>query len=329
MKSLALTLFVLCTTAICVSCSHDNDEPYIPSPELNDNQLDSVGHINILCIGNSYSVDALAYLPYVMGEIAPHMTIRIGILMHSSSPLSTIADMVSKNSKFQSYHTWNTENGKWVEESNSRPSKVIEQEQWDVIILHQLSSLSINYESYSPHLQTILDWITAKDFHGKTAWMITPSYAEGYERLRNGTLMLNGKHVKMTSDEMFLTVAQCAQQAMSDYDFDLLIPCGTAVQNGRHTPLGEFGDYKNMSYEGLHLQDGIGRYLEAYTVALALLNVDIERIGINAGNVSFNENWYIPYPRGTMVGMDFDSQLLARKCARAAIKAPYVITTME
>ena len=329
MKSFVLAFILLSIATIIVSCSSDGNEPYFPSPELNDNQLDSIGHINILCIGNSYSVDALAYLPYVMGEIAPNMSIKIGVFMHASSSLSTIADLVTSNSTFQSFHTWDTEIGKWLEESNSKPAKVIAREKWDVVIIHQLSTLSVNYDSYSPHLQTILDWLKGNGYQGKKAWMLTPAYADGFKRLSNGVLVVNGKHVTMTSDEMFLMVAQCAQQVMTDYNFDMILPCGTAIQNGRHTMLREFGDFKNMTYEGLHLQDGIGRYLEAYTVALALLNVDIERIGINAGNFTFNENWYIPYPHGTMVGMDFDSQLLARKCARAAIKAPYVITTVE
>lgn len=300
----------------------------MPPTVLKDSQLDSVGHMNILCIGNSYSIDALVYLPYVMGEIAPRMTLNIGILMYSSTSLSNHAEMLANNDEYQSYHKWVTRNGKWVT-GDTKPNKVITQEQWDIVIIHQLSSLSINYSTYSPHIQNILNWLKAHGFKGKTVWMITPSYADGYNRLNSGVLSIDGKSVKLTSDEMYTATAQCAQQVMTDYNFDMVLPCGTAIQNGRHTMLREFGDFKNMTYEGLHLQDGIGRYLEAYTAALALLNVDIERIGLDAGDITLKDNWYIPYARGTIVGMDFNSQLLARKCARAAIKAPYVISSIE
>ena len=132
--------------------------------------------------------------------------------------------------------------------------------------------------------------------------------------------------------QMFERILQCVRNVQSDTGIELLLPCGTAIQNARTTPLDSLGDQGHL-FDYLHLQDGIPCLIEAYAATAALL----ARYGLSdqvwTDTTWVDQQWLkaknIQEINGAPVGMSEENRAIAKQCAIKAIENPLSITTIE
>ena len=106
--------------------------------------------------------------------------------------------------------------------------------------------------------------------------------------------------------KMYKDVVDCVSRVARLNGIDLVIPCGTAIQNGRTSSLGD-----TFCRDGFHLQRTYGRYTAACTWFEKIFNRDVV------------ENPYFPDT------ISEKEKRIARYAAHYAVKAPEVITDMK
>ncbi len=274
----------------------------------------------VLSIGNSFSLDALSYVPFIIKAVAPQVYLKLGIMYIGGGGLDTFYYALDTDS-FRYYWSYGAQ--PWDERLGVSMTEIIESQPWDVITLQQKSMTSRDYSTYQPYLNQLIGWL---DEHATApheyAWLITPSYSEGLDRLAPDT----------TSVQMFERIIECVRNMQNDTGIELLLPCGTAIQNARTTPLDSLGDLGHL-FEYLHLQDGIPCLIEAYVASAALL----ARYGLSecvwTDTTWVDQQWLrdknIQEINGLPVGMSEENRAIAKQCAIKALENPLSITMIE
>lgn len=318
-KTLLTIVFALVSVFVASCGSVTGDEPIVmpqPLPEVQ--QPDT---LRLLAIGNSFSNDALAMLPFVLQQVSPRTHVVVGILYRGGATLGDQLQSFRQNSPYGAYYKWTPDQGLWVKQANSMPINALADERWDWVTLQQASAMSHDFSTMSPYLQPIVDLLRVKGYHGKLAWILTPAYPDGSPKLTNGTLKVDGQPVSYTSDQMFEQIAGCARQVLLTGCLDMVLPCGTALQNARHTSLSRYGETGQMTHDWLHLQSGIGMYVESCAAAMALLGTTFEHCYVNTQQAS-----YQILSHGRQVGMTVENQDIAVGCAQRAFASPFTLS---
>ena len=291
------------------SCSSDDIIP------IEDNEEGC----HVLVIGNSLSLDALSYVPFLINEISPNTYVDLKILYESGKPLSVHWNHISNNINDYSLIFSNSKESRWYMTSAIPASDVISMRDWDLVILQQGSANAYNYSDTQPYVHSIVDYIRNKGGSAKIAYMLVPSRASTITALK-------GK----TSDEVWKMHADVANQLLNEGEVDYVIPCGTAIQNARHTALDALGDYGHLSYDGLHLQEGIPCLIDAYTVTQSLFKIISVDESINYSSLQITQQWVydknVLGQHGYVISGTEDDYMLCKQCAQMAVENPYEIS---
>ena len=200
--------------------------------------------IHILCIGNSFSWDA------VEQELAPlceatEQPILIGNLYYGGCSLEQHWSFLHKDTAAYSFRLIENGERRLVEPFSLR--QALRLRQWDYISFQQASHDSGIAQSYEPFLSALIDSVRSYQPSAQFCWMQTWSYAQdarhpAFPRYQQSQQIMN---------DSILAATRFVLQAHPQF---LLIPCGTAVQNARHT----MGDV--LCRDGYHLNYVFGRY---------------------------------------------------------------------
>jgi hypothetical protein len=204
--------------------------------------------IRILCIGNSFSWDA------VEQELAPlceegKQPIIIGNLYYGGCSLEQHYTFMHKDTAAYSFRY--IEHGVRTPNEGYSLRQALRLMQWDYISFQQASHDSGIQGSYEPYLSDLIDTVHAYQPNAKLCWMQTWSYSQDakhpqfprYQKsqqimddsIHNATLALLKLHPELT-----------------------LIPCGKAITLARQTKLGD-----TLCRDGYHLNYEYGRYTAA------------------------------------------------------------------
>ena len=319
------------STQVALHFPHQGDTIYYKDVVANVKQHFITDTLRVLSIGNSYSLDALSYVPFIMNAVAPQVYLKLDIMYIGGGALndfynaldSTTYAPVNPGTATTFTHYWSHGARPWDGRDNKSMTTVIASEPWDVIMLQQQSNASRDYSTYQPYLNQIIEWLDEKvTWEHHYAWLITPSYPDNLPRLAPDT----------TSVQMFERILECVRNVQSDTGIDLLLPCGTAIQNARTTPLDSLGDQGHL-FDFLHLQDGIPCLIEAYAATAALLARYSLSDRVWTDTTWVDQQWLraknIQEINGAPVGMSEENRAIAKQCAIKAIENPLSITTIE
>lgn len=282
--------------------------------------------VRILSIGNSYSQDALSYIPFILPNIQSNIKVEIGILYLSGATLQQHYNNFVNKTDAYIYYLFNKDSVAWQTiSSNYTIQQALQSQQWDIILLQQGSMSSFTWSTYQPYLNDLIDLIYNQiSYPVKFGWMLIQS------KPKNGGTVFNDEEIL----EHFRAIAENSQKVMDETLCEFIFPVGTAVQNARTTSLNDLGDYgKLCSSDGGHLQEGLPSQLAAYTCIIELLRLlGYGNKSIYGENTRVTSGWSsgknIPGPNGSPVGSTDENCAIAQKCAIMAIKHPYVITDM-
>lgn len=284
--------------------------------------LSAQREIRVLSIGNSYSRDAFSYVPFIMHGIAPDVKLTFGIMYFPGMSLKGHLDRITDEASVYEYDKFMPQSGAWKTVKKVTAESIVKDEPWDIVILQQASTDSKNFATYQPYLDGIINWLYGELAHPvRLGWLLTPAYPTGYSLLND---------YGITSDGMFNMISGCAKRVVDSTPVDFVIPCGTAVQNARCTPLDSVGNFRHLSFEGRHLQEGLGCQVEAYVAVLSVLSMTSPYMSIFGDRTRVTSDWVvgknIPGPDGKPVGSTDANCAIAQKCAVMAFKHPFEIT---
>ena len=200
--------------------------------------------MKILFIGNSFSQNATRYIRQISDGKLFVRNLYIG-----GCSLETHAKNIVNDAPAYQYQV----DGKALAMTSIKSALLCEE--WDIVSVQQVSSLSGVYDSYFPYIDTVLDEVKKYRPNARIVFHRTWAYNygsqhPGYANYNNDTDLMN---------EM---IEQTAAKIAEKYSFDV-IPTGVAVYKGLNTP--EFdiraGGIPLTAPDMFHLSSTYGEYL--------------------------------------------------------------------
>ena len=224
----------------------------------------------VLVIGNSFSHNSLEYLYPILDEnIKISNGVVVGHIHIGGSSLETHSINAQTDSKAYQYD-------KYIK-GKEKPAfphlsikQVLEDEEWDVVTIQQVSGKSGVLSSYHPHLKTLVDYIKENSLNKKVkvVWHMTWAYQsdskhEDFENYANNQQFMYENIVEVTNNS-----------PLKNPYINNVIPTGTTIQNLRTSIIGD-----KLTVDGYHLNK-IGKYAAALTWGAYLFNIDFSNYTI-------------------------------------------------
>ena len=111
-------------------------------------------------------------------------------------------------------------------------SSALMSDDWDVVTLQQASLFSANYETYTPYLETLANYVKKYCPKAKIFLHQTWAYEDGSEMLKNSV----GYD---SSENMFKDIRVSYAKAMETIGADGIIPCGQTMLNAVQKGIGK------------------------------------------------------------------------------------------
>jgi len=261
--------------------------------------------IKILCIGNSFSQDATQYI-YDIAQSAG-VSVVIGNLYSSGCSLERHWKNAESNYSAYTYYKWTSPDMQTTEKQTIKAAVL--DEKWDYITFQQFSGDSGFYSTFQPYLNKLSGYVKKLSPNSKLALNMTWSYASDSTHEYFASYNNNQK-------SMYYSIADAYNQAIIGTDIDIIIPCGTAIQNARTNPYLNVID-DDLTRDGHHLNTGIGRYIAGLTFFQTLI-VNQESITKDL----FTDVSFIP----DTIDSNEDLAYLAKIAVINAVKYPFIIT---
>lgn len=263
--------------------------------------------IKILAIGNSFSNDSLSMV-YDIAKSAGIDVIAANLNFNGCS-LQTHWINASSNNAYYTYQKW-TSDGMSQKPKQTMKTALLD-EDWDYIILQQYSGYSGIYTTFKPYLNYLASYVKELSPNANLSLNMTWAYASDSSHSDYGSYRRN-------QDTMYKAIAKTYQQAADESKIQIIIPCGTSIQNARTNPyLKSIGD--ELTRDGFHLNEEMGRYIAGLTVFETLI-VNEEKINVDL----YNDVTFIP-------GKDQDKNLIkyAKNSVMDAVKKPFKVTAFS
>ena len=271
--------------------------------------------LKLLMIGNSFSQDTVNWLPQIAKSVG-FTNVVIGNLVIGGCTLNThynnsqgIGDKVNAY-EFTYYQndTWNTLTGQTMMTG-------IRFTDWDFISLQQQSGNSGNVASYNSDLDGLVKYVKdiATNKNMKLVWNMTWAYPTGSGWF--GGLYGNNQM------NMYNSIVSAVQEKIVTNDnFCLISPAGTAIQNGRTSYIGDYYPGEGEEFvntldewnrDGAHLSVYEGRFTSSLAMFCTL-----------TGYMP-NEITYLP------PNIDNKEGEVIRECVTNALVNPFVVTNSK
>ena len=224
--------------------------------------------MKILSIGNSFSQDAQRYLHRLAlgeGVNLKAVNLYIGGCSLWRHYLNMLDDCVSYDFQF---------NG---ESTGIKVSirQALVSDNWDYITLQQASHDSARFETYTPYIEALAEYVRKYCPHAKILIHQTWAYETGSSKLANQAFATDG--------EMFAAIEQAYNKAAQLIAADGIIPAGAAMLKAAQTGI------EQIHRDTYHASLGAGRYLLALCWFKFLTGKDITENTCNGFDVPVTE----------------------------------------
>lgn len=253
--------------------------------------------IRILAIGNGFSEDAVEHYLFNLAKQAG-IKIVIGDLYLKDASLEMHYQNVIDNKDAYQLRLID-QFGNKSNTSNVSIKDVIISEDWDYISVQQVVAESGQPQTYTVPFPKLLDSLKNFATNPQVKYIFHQTWA--YEQSSVETGFANYNSDQMT---MFNAIVDAVGKAVDLAPVDVIVPSGTAIQNGRTSIIGD-----HFCRDGVHL-NAMGQYTAACAWFEALFQKNV--IG----------NKYIPANLS-----DYNGEI-AQHAAHAAITNPKIVTTL-
>jgi hypothetical protein len=228
--------------------------------------IDFSQSLKILAIGNSFSVDAMEYL-YKIAKNYGITEVILGNLYIGGAGLDTHVNSFNANATNYTYYK-NT-NDAWTSQGARSLLYGLQNEDWDIITIQQVSGKSGRPTTYQPFLDQLITIVetnkTNPDAH--LLWHMTWAYQQ---TSTHGDFVFYNNNQSVMFQAIVNTVSDVIRPRP---EITMVIPAGTAIQNLRTSYIGD-----TLTVDGYHLSLTRGRYTAALTWFHAITGLSIDNI---------------------------------------------------
>lgn len=206
--------------------------------------------VKVLAIGNSFSEDAAAAY---LDDLAQAAGINLIVGNAYIGGCSIDKHWQNANDNLSAYSYRKIIDGDSAHYVNKTLLQCLQDEDWDYITFQQVSQHAGMISTFFPSLTNLIAYVktNARNQNLKLALHQTWAYAQN--STHSGFVNYNNNQQKMYND-VVNTINEVSQQT----GIEIIIPSGTAIQNGRNSVLGDI-----FCRDGFHLSYGLGRYTAA------------------------------------------------------------------
>lgn len=233
--------------------------------------------IRILGIGNSFTMDAMEqHLEPIMASMDQPAILaypyRGGTTLQEHDMWKERTDTMPYN-----YCEWcDGELTKGGDRSANYLSSVTK-EPWDYIIFQTDHAIAGKRASYEPYLTNLINYAKQKCSNKNVKIGLYMTWA--YDSVSTYT---GFRHYGYDTNVMYDSIINCVKWVMANHkDIDILIPVGTAIQNGRTSYKGH-----TMNRDGYHLNYNHGRYICSLCWGKAICGFDPKQVPYYPGTIS-------------------------------------------
>ena len=266
LKKLICVLIILCVLLAMLGAAAPDSQTTREAPES----------LKVLCIGNSFTQDIMAYLPMVLRESLPETEVTVGLLHTSSATLANHLQWIDEGRKYHAFLFWRPDRNAWkrfYSEKSVSLERALELRDWDVISFHGVCDDILSDEAREQMFADaarLTEWLRQ---HAQKPVVLMWIERVGIQK------------ESLPPDEIAARLRDAAIRAEAELDIDAVIPIGDSFQIARENEeLRKIGTSPagNLLYmDNAHLQAGLPDLLASYTAAAAILHyygLDVERI---------------------------------------------------
>ncbi|WP_293302071.1 DUF4886 domain-containing protein [Pedobacter sp. UBA4863] len=293
-----LSLLALAVALIVGSCTKDNnpfDLKDADKSQYGGNSNDGV--IKILAIGNSFSEDALEANLYELAK-EKGKTVIIGNMYIGGASLAEHKKNTDNKASVYNYRKIGKDGVKRIYNA-IRMDMAIEDEHWDYISFQQVSQNSGQLETVQASLPAVYNYVKSKVTNPNVKYVYHQTWAYAQSSTHEGFANYGNNQTTM-----YNAIVNVSQKAKDIVPINIIVPAGTAIQNGRTSAMED-----GFTRDGYHLND-LGKYTAACTWFETLFGQSA--VGLQ----------YKP------AGMGNFEAAVAQNAAHRAVLKPFEITAM-
>lgn len=251
-----------------------------------DNSLLRKAELRVLDIGNSYSVDATNLLPLIAKASKSDLSsMCLYRCSRGGASFKNWVDVYNDNDTKKTYTIKrvvgdlpaNIQTGTGEPGDGKLFRDVLNNENWDLIIIHQVSTYAPYYSlwnenSEAGHLGELISIIKKHQPNAELGFLLVHSYWSSYS-----------KNSEKSSYDRWQLIANSAKSFCEEYNVNFVIPYGTAIENLRTSSLNNEYD---LTRDGTHCGYGLAQYTAAccYYESLIAPRSGISILGNSARN---------------------------------------------
>lgn len=207
--------------------------------------------IKILAIGNSFSEDAIENYLYDLAKSAGYKVI-IGNLYIGGSSLELHWENASGSKDAYDFRKIGID-GSLNREGSKSIAYAVKNENWDYISFQQVSQLSGIIDGYQEFLPKLLNYVKPMTTNPEIKYILHQTWAYAQDSNHSGFVNYDKDQMKM-----YNAIVDAVWKAKELAGIDMVVPAGTAIQNGRTSYIGD-----KFTRDGYHLNLNIGRFTAA------------------------------------------------------------------
>ena len=268
--------------------------------------------IRVLAIGNSYTLDALSYT-WVIANTAglDDAVYCIYAVTAEGASLQQWASMYAADKPVSMIKMA----GSLLMPQKTGTLRQLLAQNWDVVTIQQNSTNQIYYHTFRPYIRQLIDGIrqSCPNPNVAIAYQMSWSYGNGY------------KFTGPTGEERWKIICDVAQMQIKRDGIDIIIPCGTAIQNARNTSLETARD---LTRDGTHLCYGVGRYVAGVcwlqSIIAPIYHLNLKGVRALHHTYLYEDELFADYAEREDVTSE--NYLLCQLCAIDACASPFQLT---
>lgn len=268
--------------------------PYMPSK------------LDILFIGNSYSIDTSTALPEIFNSIGIR-NVNVYVLYKGGCSMKQHYNYYKSGEKVYELHLFNYQGEQLLDKAISI-NEVMRKVGYDIVVFQQYSLESGDYSTYEPYLSKLIQAYNITKISPRTTYAFNETWA--YSSKNKNIAKYK------TPQNMWKSICSSVKKMKAETGIDVIIPVGTAVQNARNAS--NLQIQGELTRDDLHLDLYMGRYLAACTFFEAIIAPCMGK--------NIRDDFTIYGKNGDPSQVNNSNRRILQNCARLAIANNYEIS---
>lgn len=232
--------------------------------------------VRVLCIGNSFTVDAVEdYLSPILRSVGKKVI--LGYPYKGGTTLEMHMGYINAKNPIYNYRKIDAD-GAYTAQANSTFDVALQDETWDYVVIQTDHNYSGVYSHYFPYLTDLMNYVKTNGKNHNPKFFLYMTWAYDASSTYKDFPLYNNDQMTM-----YNAIIDCAYRAAEQAGISTVVPAGTAVQNARTTYIGQ-----NMNRDGYHMNFEYGRYLVGLTYAAVVFGVDPQTVTYHPSTISDN-----------------------------------------